>query len=148
MKKSKNTKALQPGVGLLVMSASMKWQRASSDALRSFGLTPIQLLLLAGIDALSIESDPVTQASVARRVGSDVMLTSKHVRELERKNLVARKPHPTDTRARSLHLTKTGITTYKKASKTLNKIDSIVFGSGKSAEKMQKNLRDDLGWSQ
>ena len=145
-KKAESSAKTAPLAGALVMSVSMKWTKAATEALRPFGISPVQYLFLHGVKSLTGDQ-PVTQSDVARYLSADVMLTSKHVRELEAKNLLARKPHPTDTRARSLELTKPGRTTIKKAAKALTKVDTDVFGDAGGMQKLKKTLSTVTGWS-
>jgi len=144
-KKSDNTGKTEVGPGLLVASVSMKWNRAATDALRAHGISPTQYLFMHGIEALS-GTEPVTQSDLARHLSADVMLTSKHVRELEKMNLVARLAHPTDTRARALELTKSGQAALKKAAKALAKVDNDIFGSKGGVDKLKKTLLGVAGW--
>ena len=140
-KKAESSAKTAPLAGALVMSVSMKWTKAATEALRPFGISPVQFLFLHGVKSLAGDEP------VARYLSADVMLTSKHVRELEAKNLLARKPHPTDTRARSLELTKPGRTTIKKAAKALTKVDTDVFGDAGGMQKLKKTLSTVTGWS-
>ena len=136
------------GPGFLVSSAAMRWQRAATEALRPLKLSPTQYLLLQGLRVLSEGEELVTQAHVARHVGTDVMLTSKHLRALEKMNLLNRLHHPTDTRARSLEITKDGTATLKKAKKAIVQVDANLFGTKKGVEKLSKALESAIGWNQ
>jgi DNA-binding MarR family transcriptional regulator len=87
--------------GLLLWQATQRWQAAQRAALRSFGLTHVQFVLLASL--VWLESDePVTQRALADHAATDQMMTSQVLRALERLGLVERHPHPTDRRARAL----------------------------------------------
>ncbi len=145
MKNTNNPGPAPVGPGSLVSSAAMRWQRAATQALRPLDLTPTQYLLLQGLRVLSDGDLPITQASVARHVGTDVMLTSKHLRALEKMNLLDRRDHPTDTRARSLEITKTGAATLKRATKEIVKVDAAMFGTNKGIEKLSRTLEGVIG---
>ncbi len=57
-----------------------------------------------------IDADgPVTQRALADHAGTDPMMTSQVLRALETKGLVERRPHPDDSRARSLVATAAGV---------------------------------------
>jgi DNA-binding MarR family transcriptional regulator len=138
-KKKRNDHADEGSVGFLLSVATMQWSRLAADALRKLDLSPIQYVLLQGLLELQ-DMDVVMQADLARYVHADVMLTSKHVRELEGKNLLTRATHPNDTRARSLELTRSGLSTLKKASTILQKIDHEVFKGQGDLDRLHKVL--------
>lgn len=134
------------GTGLLMTVASFKWQRSANEALDELDLSPTQFAMLSGIDALSSQEDNITQTRLARFVGADMMLTSKHVRELEARDLVNRDDHPTDTRARSLSLTREGSAMLKKAIRVITRVDNSVFAGTPGTDKLRKTLADITGW--
>ena len=144
-KKSEDAGRPEVGPGLLIASVSMKWNRAATDALRPHGISPTQFLFLHGVESLA-GTEPVTQSDLARYLHADVMLTSKHVRELESMNLVSRLAHPTDTRARALELTKNGQAMLKRATKAIARVDNDMFGSIGGVEKLRKTLLAVVGW--
>jgi DNA-binding MarR family transcriptional regulator len=135
------------GVGILLACAELRWQRAADEALQELDLSPTQFVLMAGLQLLDGGSEPITQAHLSRYVGTDVMLTSKHVRLLEERGFVSREVHPSDSRARSLTLTRNGVATLKQATKAISKVDKALFGKH-SADKLRKQLSHVLGWSQ
>lgn len=98
--------AASPGV--LLWQAVNRWQRGQRRALRDAGLSHLQVMLLASITTLAEQGSPVTQVMLARHAGIDAMTTSQVVRVLERKKLVRRTDHPSDTRAYSLRPTAAG----------------------------------------
>lgn len=134
------------GTGLLMTVAAFRWHRSANEALDELDLSPTQYAMLSGIDALSSVEDNITQTRLARFVGADMMLTSKHVRELEERDLVERTEHPTDTRARSLRLTREGNATLKKAMKIISRVDKSVFEESPAIDKLRKTLADLTGW--
>lgn len=95
------------GPGAALWRAGNLWQRREREALQRHGLTPVQFLLLAGLDELSAAA-PVTQVTLARHCGADVMMVSQVLRELERMQLLARASHPRDARAKRLSFTARG----------------------------------------
>ena len=94
--------------GFLLWQVSMIWQRQVSAALRPHELTQSQFVLLASLLWLSRSEDKVTQIRLAKHSKMDVMTTSQVLRTLEQKKYVSREPHPQDTRAKILLLTKKG----------------------------------------
>jgi DNA-binding MarR family transcriptional regulator len=93
--------------GLMLWRATHRWQAAQRAALKPFGLTHVQFVLLASLACLDTEG-PVTQKQLAGHAATDVMMTSQVLRALEESGLVRREPHPSDRRARALAVTATG----------------------------------------
>lgn len=93
--------------GLLLWRATHRWQAAQRAALKPFGLTHVQFVLLASLAYLDAEG-PVTQKQLAEHAATDVMMTSQVLRALEDAGLVHREPHPSDRRARALAVTPEG----------------------------------------
>jgi DNA-binding MarR family transcriptional regulator len=145
-KKTSQPSSVGAGPGLLMTVASFKWQRSANEALDELDLSPTQFAMLSGIDALSSQEDSITQTKLARFVGADMMLTSKHVRELEARDLVNREEHPTDTRARSLSLTREGSALLKKAIRVVTRVDKSVFADAPGIDRVRKALADITGW--
>ena len=100
------TPAASPGV--LLWQAVNRWQRGQRRALRDAGLSHLQVMLLASVTSLAEQDEPVTQVMLARHARIDAMTTSQVLRTLERKKLVRRTDHPTDSRAYALRPTAAG----------------------------------------
>src|SRR6185295_17722147 len=98
MKKSKlNTKFNSPKVspGFLLWQINNKWQSKQRKALKVFGLTHVQFVLLASLVWASDEVS-FTQKQLAEHAKTDVMMTSQVLRTLERKGLIRRTVGITD----------------------------------------------------
>ncbi len=93
--------------GLMLWRVTNAWQAAIRRALRPFGLTHVQFVLLASLTWLG-ESAP-TQQQLAEHANTDPMMTSQVLRALEAKGLVVRSPHPSDGRALVLRPTAAGV---------------------------------------
>lgn len=78
--------------------------RQSNASLARFGVTVDQFVLLA----LLAEEDGVTQQELVRRASSDANTIRAMLVRMQERGLVAREPHPTDARARSVILTRRG----------------------------------------
>lgn len=115
--------------GFLLWQVSNLWQRRLNAGLRQIGLTHVQFVLLAGIEWLSYSQEHITQVQLASHAKAAVMMTSKVLRSLEKKEWVTRDIHPTDTRAKCVVLTKTGREVLLKAIKLVEEIDGDFFST-------------------
>ncbi|MEP7026540.1 MAG: MarR family transcriptional regulator [Actinomycetota bacterium] len=97
----------EESTGLLLWQVTNRWQAAQRAALKDFGLTHVQFVLLASLAWLAADG-PVTQRQLADHAATDPMMTSQVLRALEERDLVRRLPHPSDKRARALAATDTG----------------------------------------
>jgi DNA-binding MarR family transcriptional regulator len=100
--------AAEESPGLLLWQVTNYWQAAQRAALKPFGLTHVQFVLLASLTWLDAEQ-PVTQRDLATHAATDPMMTSQVLRALEQRGLIERRPHPRDKRARALAATPTGV---------------------------------------
>ena len=94
--------------GFSLWQVSSMWQRRINEGLRPFDLTHAQFVLLASLTWLAGDDQPLTQAALASHAKMDTMMVSNVLRTLEEKGLIARTPHPTDSRAKSLTVTSKG----------------------------------------
>ncbi len=78
--------------------------RQTNAHLARCGVTADQFVLLV----LLAEQDGITQQELVRRASSDANTIRAMLVLLEERGLVAREPHPTDGRARSVTLTRKG----------------------------------------
>lgn len=115
--------------GFLLWQVSSMWQRQINAGLKQFGLTHAQFVLLASLTWLVNDEKPVTQVDLASHAKMDVMMTSNVLRTLEDKGLIVRKPHPTDTRAKSLAVTSKGLALAGQAVQVVEGIDREFFNS-------------------
>ncbi len=128
--------------GFLLWQVTAVWQRQIAAALRPHGLTQIQFVLLAGLLWLSTKEQWITQIMLAKHTKADTMTTSQVLRTLEAKGYIERKPHPTDTRANSLHLTPTGKKIVFDAIPAVDKVDGDFFAViGQKKQKFNELLQ-------
>src|SRR6185369_824713 len=127
--------------GFSLWQVSSMWQRRINAGLRPFDLTHAQFVLLASLMWLAEEGHPLTQVELASHAKTDIMMTSNVLRTLESKGWVTRKPHPTDTRAKSLAITKQGRALAVQAIQIVEKIDQDFFSRlGPEAGKFNRQL--------
>ena len=101
-----------------------------SDAIAStyqalFGLTIPEWRLIAVIG----EDDGITQQQVGRRTRMDKVTVSRATIALVDRGLVERKPHSSDRRSQSLHLTKAGHDLYDQVAPKAIELEQRIFAS-------------------
>ncbi|MEB0202948.1 MarR family transcriptional regulator [Cryobacterium sp. 10S3] len=116
----------EDSTGLMLWRVTNAWQAAQRAALRPFGLTHVQFVLLASLVWLDTDG-PTTQRELSRHAGTDPMMTSQVLRTLERKGLVERRGHPTDARAKSLRVTMAGAELARHANAAVEGVDQRFF---------------------
>lgn len=144
MKKSgklSSSKTAEEPVSSALWQVSSEWQRGVKRALDSIDITPSQSMILSSLLFLSKQQEVVTQVDLALHSKIDPMTTSTIIRILERKELVKRKEHRTDTRAKMVVLTSYGTKITKQALKIIEKFDMDFFDSlGNRAKTFQSSL--------
>jgi len=113
--------------GYLLAHVTMLWQRKQKKALDPLDLTHTQFVLLASLSWLSRENNAVTQVDIANQSNADRMMVSKVLRTLEEKKFITRQEHESDTRAKTIQLTKTGTETLQKAIIKVENADKDFF---------------------
>src|SRR5213080_758818 len=94
-----------PSVGFLLWHLTVRWRAELERAIGAYGLTVAQYSVLATLYGLTRDAVGPRQREVAEFCGLEPMHVSKLVRVLEATGLIARAPHPADSRARQLRLT-------------------------------------------
>lgn len=117
--------------GLLFWQSSMLWQRKVKQALQSYDLTHTQFVILAVIEELSEQEICITQKKISDFSMIDVMTISSTIRLLEKKKLVSRTSHKTDTRANSISNTESGRNILKQAVMEVEQLDKAFFFNDK-----------------
>ena len=113
--------------GFLLWQVTNLWQREIKKALEKYDLTHSQFVLLASILWLSQQEESVTQILLATHTKIDPMTTSTVLRTLQKKGLLQRQEHLTDTRAKTVALTTRGHKIAKLAVKTVEIFDGDFF---------------------
>jgi DNA-binding MarR family transcriptional regulator len=127
--------------GFLLWQVMALWQRRIARALRPLGLTQVQYALLASLLWMSRTQRAITQAMLARHTQLDMMMTSQVLRALEARGLLERNPHPTDTRAKVLGLTKQGRKLAWEAVPVVEGVDREFFGAlGAQLDRFNRSL--------
>lgn len=118
----------------------MYWQREIKRSLKPIGLTHMQFVILANTYWLYLQNKQVTQIEIAQQAKMDTMMTSNVIRTLEKKGLVKRKEHRTDTRAKTVALTKKGFNNLKKAVEIVENFDRAFFKNLKNTKQFNHEL--------
>lgn len=113
--------------GFLLWQVTNLWQREIKKALEKYDLTHSQFVLLASILWLSVQKETVTQILLSGHTKIDPMTTSTVLRTLQKKGLIQRQEHLTDTRAKTVELTTDGLKVAKLAVKTVELFDGEFF---------------------
>lgn len=130
----------EESVGFLLWQITNLWQRKLNSALKELDLTHVQFSLLAGMAWLEKFEKPITQVRLAKYAGTNIMMTSKVVRTLEKKGLIIRDECENDTRAKCISITVKGIQKVEKALPLAKAIDEKFFGNKVYDEDFIKNL--------
>jgi len=132
MKKPDNAfgvKAAEDSSGFLLWQVTTLWQRGIKKVLDDIDITHPQFVLLASLLWLSKQKESVTQIDLSQHSKIDPMTTSTVIRTLERKELIERQEHHTDTRAKAITLTGNGLKVTRQAIKIIEKFDTAFFSS-------------------
>jgi len=127
--KTFNVKTAEDSSGFLLWQVTTLWQRGIKKALDPIGITHPQFVLLASLLWLTQQKDGVTQIELSQHSKIDPMTTSTIIRTLQRKKLIERAEHPTDTRAKIITLTAAGLQITRKAVKIIEHFDASFFSS-------------------
>lgn len=111
---------------MLLWQVTNRWQAAQRAALKPYGLTHVQFVLLASLTWLD-DDEPVTQRRLADHAATDPMMTSQVIRALADRGLVERAAHPDDARAVSLRVTREGALLANRANAAVEKCDEQFF---------------------
>ena len=144
MKSTDNTFSVEKAEessGFLLWQVTNLWQREIKKALEEFGLTHSQYVLLASIHWLTLHNQEVTQVVLSNHTKIDPMTTSTVLRTLQQKGFLQRKEHLTDTRAKTVELTKEGVKIIKMAVVAVEKFDKEFFSLlGNKVTELNNNL--------
>jgi DNA-binding MarR family transcriptional regulator len=115
--------------GYLLGQVTMLWQRKQKRVLDPLDLTHTQFIILASLAWLSKTEKIVTQVDIANQGNMDRMMVSKVLRTLEEKSFITRQEHETDTRAKTITLTKKGETILQQAIIEVENVDEDFFST-------------------
>ncbi|MDO7906238.1 MarR family transcriptional regulator [Paenibacillus sp. JX-17] len=130
--------------GFMLWQVTNLWQKAIRTALEPFELTHPQFVLLFSCKWMNEHNDhtSITQVQLAQYTQMDVNVTSQVLRTLEKKGYIERRPHPTDSRANVISVTKAGDTIASQAVQAVEAEDRAFFSSlGHEVEQLNRILQ-------
>lgn len=115
--------------GFLLWQVTTVWQRRIRQALEPFALTHTQFVLLFSCYWLYHKAghSGVTQVQLAQHTNVDVNVASQVLRTLQKRGLIDRTPHSTDTRANVITVTPIGIDLATRAVRAVEAADRRFF---------------------
>ncbi|CAM1354678.1 MULTISPECIES: MarR family winged helix-turn-helix transcriptional regulator [Tenacibaculum] len=128
-------------LGYLLWQTTMLWQRQMNRALDEIGLTHTQFVILMALAWLLKTSEEVTQKEIADHSNTDRMMVSKILRTLQKNKLIERKEHKTDTRAKCVFLTQTGIEVLQKAIDIKTAANNLFFSKLTDKKQFAQQLK-------
>lgn len=127
--KSSNLKQPEDAVGFLLWRVAHHYQREIDRACAEVDLTHLQFVVLVIAAWLGIQSDPVTQTSLATFSGIHKMQISAVLKALEAKEFVERPRGGRDERVKHVRLTTEGVAILYEALPLVDAAQTRFFGS-------------------
>ena len=125
--------------GFLLWQVTTIWQREVKQALEDVGLSHSGFVILASLLWFEEQKKIITQTTIIDHTKLDKMTVSKSLKSLEKEALVMRAEDKTDTRAKTITLTKKGKVLTMEAIKVVEKIDDTFFSKLNKDEKSTLN---------
>lgn len=97
-------------VGVWVWRLSLAYQRRAELALKEFGITHLQFVILITCAWLNLTAEAVSQRDLVKEIGIQEAQLSFMVKALKAKKLVTQRASPIDTRIRLIEITSAGLT--------------------------------------
>ena len=115
--------------GLLLWQTTIRWQRLIKKALDDYDISHAQFLILAVLLWCKETNQKPIQSYLVNQTKLDKMTVSSTLKKLGAQQLIIRDEHLTDTRAKSVSLTKKGQSLAKKLVPIVEKIDKDFFSA-------------------
>ena len=130
-------------VGFVLWRVMHRYQRAVDRSLQPHGLTHLQFTTLAIVGWMCRSNAPATQVELARQADIHPMQVSLMLKALEAKRMVVRARSSTDTRARSVDITESGLEALRQAFPVVIALQQDIFGeAGAPGGTLHRALRD------
>jgi len=135
MPMSDSEAAAQWELAKLVHDLDMQMNGRVRDRVAELGLT------VAQASALRELTGPMTMGALAGRMSCEPSNATAVIDKLERQDLIQRRPHPTDRRAKELFLTPEGVDRRKNLLKILREVPLVTGLSGRELDTLQHVLQ-------
>jgi DNA-binding MarR family transcriptional regulator len=119
--------------GFLLWHISTSWRSSIEAALKTFGLTHPQFVVLATTGWLTRNGELANQAAIGKMAGLDPNTNSQIIKGLEQKSLIKRDPS-SDGRAKNVSLTSKGSQILSNALPAVERMDGNFFNPLKEKE--------------
>lgn len=114
--------------GFLIWQLSNKWEKYVNQKLKEFNISQGECFHLISIMQLSKRLNEVTQVDIAHVTGGSIMNTSKILKSLEKKKWITRQT-ASDSRAKKVSITETGIAISVDVAKVLGKANQDFYST-------------------
>ncbi|ADW68431.1 regulatory protein MarR [Granulicella tundricola MP5ACTX9] len=133
--------APENAVGFVMWRIVAHYQREVDRALTLDNLTNLQFITLSLVAWFGREGTPVTQIELARSAGIHPMQVSQTLKLLETKKMISRRISKSDTRAKRVEVTKTGLDALHQALPKVIAVQRSLFGkAGRPGGSLLKEL--------
>ena len=113
--------------GFLLWQTTVVWQRLIKKVLEPAEVSHAQFVIMALLLWSEANHVETTQVLIAKRSKLDKMTVSVSLKKLVGRGLVSRVEHATDTRAKSVSLTKTGEALVRELIPAVERVDALFF---------------------
>jgi DNA-binding MarR family transcriptional regulator len=133
--------APENAVGFVMWRIVARYQREVDRALIPHNLTNLQFITLALVAWFGREDKPVTQIELARSAGIHPMQVSQTLKALDAKQMISRKRSKSDTRAKRVEITSSGLEALQNALPKVIAVQGLLFGeAGRPGGRLLKEL--------
>jgi len=138
--KSFTKKTVDNSTGLLFMQVYNRWHTQVKNELKEYEITHPQFVVMASIGYLLQTEKEITQIMISTISEIDVMSVSQILKLLEKKGLIIKKAHTSDTRANAISLTTYGSDKLKETLPVVESVDTLFFSKLNNSEEDFINL--------
>jgi DNA-binding MarR family transcriptional regulator len=117
----------EDSLGFLLWQTTMQWQRQIKRALEPHNFSHPQFVIMATLLWFEAHNYDITQVLIINWTKLDKMTVSNSLRKLANDGYISRVEHETDTRAKSVSVTKKGKAKIRALVPIIEGIDSLFF---------------------
>jgi len=125
-------------LGFTIWELSNEWQKQLTTELKAIDLTHVQFLILKAVYELEVNHEEKTQVKIAQQARTNIMMTSKVIRSLEKKEYIDRYNHAGDKRAFRITISKKGKKVLRKSINIIENFEKEFFSTLEKKKKTQK----------